>query len=171
MAGVKQLSVLKEDGGEEATSSSSADPPHEVVAPLSLVQGLLTTHTHLKRVVVDDILYTLYVNVLLCIYTYDLFSPSSYMHAVFWTPVNFYIVVYWECFLHNAQWQKVSGGVASSVGGGGGGEKGKGGEMEGRRMSLSRQHAKDISDYTRQLLVKDRELESLRVRLCKVSKP
>ena len=64
--------------------------------------------------------------------------------------------------------------MASSVGGGGGGEKGKGGgggEMEGRRMSLSRQHAKDISDYTRQLLVKDRELESLRVRLSKVSEP
>ena len=50
MAGVKQLSVLKEDGGEEATSSSSADPPHEVVAPLSLVQGLLTTHTHTSNV-------------------------------------------------------------------------------------------------------------------------
>ena len=64
--------------------------------------------------------------------------------------------------------------MASSVGGGGGGEKGKGGgggEMEGRRMSLSRQHAKDISDYTRQLLVKGRELESLRVRLSKVSEP
>ena len=66
--------------------------------------------------------------------------------------------------------------MASSVtvGVGGGGEKGKGGggEMDGgRKMSLSRQHAKDISEYTRQLLTKDRELESLRIRLAKVSAP
>ena len=60
--------------------------------------------------------------------------------------------------------------MASSVGAGseGGGEKGKGsGEGESRR--LSRQHAKDISDYTKQILAKDRELDSLRKKLSKVS--
>lgn len=50
----------------------------------------------------------------------------------------------------------------------GGGEKAKGsGEGESRR--LSRQHAKDISDYTKQILAKDRELDSLRKKLSKVS--
>ena len=54
------------------------------------------------------------------------------------------------------------------AGGEGGGEKGKGsGEGESRR--LSRQHAKDISDYTKQILAKDRELDSLRKKLSKVS--
>ena len=56
-----------------------------------------------------------------------------------------------------------------TVGGGGGGEKVKGGGGEGDvRRSLSRQHAKDISEYTKQLLTKDRELESLRISLAKV---
>ena len=55
-------------------------------------------------------------------------------------------------------------------GGGGGGEKGKG-TAEGEQLvkrSLSRQHAKDISDYTKQLLAKDKELDNLRKRLGKV---
>ena len=60
------------------------------------------------------------------------------------------------------------GGGGVSVGGGGGGG-GKGGESEQQaKRALSRQHAKDISDYTKQLLSKDRELEGLRKRLAKV---
>ena len=64
--------------------------------------------------------------------------------------------------------------ASSVVLGGGGGERGKGGgggggEVDLRKMSLSRQHAKDISEYTKQLLAKERELESLRTRLSKVS--
>ena len=64
--------------------------------------------------------------------------------------------------------------MVSSVGGGsvGGGEKGKGGVGDGdarRSLSLSRQHAKDISEYTKQILAKDRELDSLRKKLAKYS--
>ena len=48
--------------------------------------------------------------------------------------------------------------------------KGGGGESDIRKgsMSLSRQHAKDISEYTKQILTKDRELDSIRIRLAKV---
>ena len=71
--------------------------------------------------------------------------------------------------------QKQSGSVTSSLTsvGGGGGERGKGGGSGGGgdgdvRRSLSRQHAKDISEYTKQILTKDREIESVRKRLAKV---
>ena len=58
------------------------------------------------------------------------------------------------------------GGVSGSVGGG---EKGKGGGGEGDvRRSQSRQYAKDISEYTKQILAKDRELDSLRKKLAQV---
>ena len=36
------------------------------------------------------------------------------------------------------------------------------------RKALSRQHAKDIMDYTRQIHAKDRELDALRKKLGKV---
>ena len=36
------------------------------------------------------------------------------------------------------------------------------------RKTLSRQHARDISEYTRQLHSKDREIESLKKQLAKV---
>lgn len=64
-----------------------------------------------------------------------------------------------------------SGGVVSSVGAGseGGGEKVKGGGGEGDTRRVSRQYAKDISDYTKQILAKDRELDGLRKKLSKVS--
>ena len=66
------------------------------------------------------------------------------------------------------QKQSVSSSVGGS-GGGGAGEKGKGGGGESDvRRTLSRQHAKDISEYTKQILAKDRELDSLRKRLGKV---
>ena len=61
--------------------------------------------------------------------------------------------------------------ISLSVGGSGGGagEKGKGGGGESDvRRAMSRQHAKDISEYTKQILAKDRELDSLRKRLGKV---
>lgn len=51
----------------------------------------------------------------------------------------------------------------------GGGEKVKGGGGEGDGRRASRQYAKDISDYTKQILAKDRELEGLRKKLSKVS--
>ena len=44
-----------------------------------------------------------------------------------------------------------------------------GGETEQQvRKSLSRQHARDIMDYTKQIHSKDREIETLRRKVAKV---
>ena len=108
---------------------------------------------------------------LVCLFDLACFFLSSFSSLIKTCIYKYCIKYIKTCTMSSCdvqQKQSVSSSVGGS-GGGGAGEKGKGGGGESDvRRTLSRQHAKDISEYTKQILAKDRELDSLRKRLGKV---